>query len=138
VHCGPNALDDVLARWRAQATDGQGEAWFAAEDALGDAITATARHDAQQAVLAAMYELFLRRPGRSGHARSLDDPGSDASTQYVATAALLALLVRDSLAPETVNTLYAPFEDWLPLATLGACPAPTRAPEQAEPRRQTD
>jgi hypothetical protein len=118
-----SALGEVLTRWRAQMADGRAGEWFAAEDALGDAVTLTERHDLQQALLEAIYDVFRRRPWFTAQAPSSQIPGADGSAQYLVTDAVLALLVRDQLAPHTFNTLYAPFAEWIPLAAL---PAPTR------------
>ena len=99
-------LGRAVGAWRSKIDD----AWHDAEDAVSRAIADTERHDERQRALEALYEVFRDAPWFSRREPGSRVPGSDASAQYVATAAMLALLVRDRLEPSQVGVLLAPFE----------------------------
>jgi hypothetical protein len=111
---------DVVRAWRdtLRLTD----AWAAAEDAVGDAITRTGRHDEQWRLQDRVHELFRASPWHT-NARASSAPGTEAAAQYLASTAAFALLVGDAIGGEALRTLYAPFSGVIPLAEL-ALPVP--------------
>lgn len=105
-------LGDAVGTWRAELA--KSGAWHTAEDAVGQAIANTGRHRSQWLLLERLFNTFREAPWfKRGQPGSLV-PGSDAAAQYVTTAALLALLVRDVLAPATFDTMYNPFKSIIP------------------------
>jgi len=111
-------LGRAVGQWRAIAT-APGGPWYAAEDAIADAVEAAGRHDAQAQGTVAMYDVFRRRArGFSARDSFARVPGSEATAQYVSTSALYALVVRDALSPEAFAVAYGPFADVIPLATI--------------------
>jgi hypothetical protein len=95
-----------------------GAAWFAAEDEVAQAITAAARDAEQEVLLEQIAHLFRsvkwftpEQPGARIHA-------SEPSGQYVCTIAMLALLVRDRIAPADFTLLYRPFATLIPTEEL--------------------
>jgi hypothetical protein len=105
-------LGDAVHAWRVELA--KSSAWHTAEDAVSRAIAETARHRPQWLILERLFNTFREAPWfKAGQPGSLI-PGSDAAAQYVATAALLALLVRDVLAPAAFQTLYSPFQSIIP------------------------
>jgi len=110
-------LTQVVTAWRdaLRRTD----AWYAAEDAVGDAIAALRRHDEQWRLQGRLYEIFRRSKWfRDGHPAS-EVSGTEAASQYLASTAAFALLVADRLTRAQLATLYTPFNTAIPLASLG-------------------
>ena len=123
------AVHDAVAAWRASMRD-DAAAWFAAEEAVARAVVTSGRHHEQRVLLVPLAEAFAygvwydgprgrlqRTPGEA--APELRVHATEASGQYAATLAMLALLVRDYLAPATFALLYGPFAPHIPVAELG-------------------
>lgn len=104
-------LRRVLERWRAVVGRGS---WFEAEDAVSAAIAATNRYVARDRMQGRLYDIF--RTARWFHAvvPGTEVPGNEATAQYVASSALLALLVRERLLAREFDVLYAPFAPIIP------------------------
>ena len=121
------AVEDVRAAVRAwhDVMRTESEAWFGAERAAGNAVAAAGRTAEQEALLADLGESVLRgvwyrdavghRPG-TPEARV---GATEASGQYVAAVAMLALLVRDRLTAAEFALLYRPFAALIPPEELG-------------------
>jgi hypothetical protein len=107
----------VVAIWR----DGlrRTDLWYGAEDDVGDALTATRRHDEEWRLQERLYELFRRATWRVERTAFATAPDTEAAAQYLATTAAFALMVSDVLSAESLGTLYAPFADSIPLSALG-------------------
>ena len=117
-------LGVAIRIWREELSDG----WHEADQAVATAIRDTNRHHQQEMVLEALYDVFRRAPWFSAEQPGARIAASDATAQYVATTALMALLVRDRLAPEHLEVLYRPFSSLIPLAELdGQSAAASRA-----------
>ena len=110
-------MNAVVAIWRdgLRRTDG----WYGAEDDVGDALTATHRHDEEWRLQERLYELFRRATWRIERTALATAPDTDAAAQYLATTAAFALMVADVLSTESLTTLYAPFAGSIPLGALG-------------------
>jgi hypothetical protein len=106
---------DVVRAWR--DTLRRTDVWAAAEDAVGDAIARTGRHDAQWQLQERLYELFRASPWHT-IPRANATPGTEAAAQYLASSAAFALLMGDAIGSEALRTLYAPFAGVIPLAAL--------------------
>jgi hypothetical protein len=104
------ALD--AAQWDAAATAFEAvertPAYSAADRALATAITRADRARERDAVVGPLLQI-VRPAGGSG------DPHPVAAA---ALAAVLALVARDALEPQTFRTLYGPFEQLVPIASL--------------------
>jgi hypothetical protein len=119
-------LSDVLAIWRQTMRDDP-DAWFTAEAAVGSAVVASGRRDEQRGLLIHVADAFTHLVwygGRRGRALGAPAPelrvrASESSGQYLATLAMLAVLVRDHLDAATFALLYAPFAPHIPLSGLG-------------------
>lgn len=103
-------------------------AWFAAEEALAHAVVRSGRRGEQEPLLIHVAEAFTRlvwygQRARADHERGAPAPemragGTEATGQYLATLAMLALLVRDHLEDATFALLYRPFAALVPPAQL--------------------
>jgi hypothetical protein len=115
------ALADLrvpIERWRRTVSLASSQ-WFGAESALSDAMLATGRH-AEQEILLEQLLLAMRRAGWMRRSEALEVVGaSEASVQYTASLAVLALLVRDRLGAREFALLYSPFAPLIPLEELG-------------------
>ena len=98
-------------------------AFIAAEALLGETIERAGRTDARDALGGPLLQLVQRTPIAAADAE-LDVDALDPIAEP-ALAALLALMVRDLLAPETAACLYAPFADTIPWPTALTPPAPS-------------
>ena len=113
----------VIASWHeAVARDPDG--WFAAEAAVADAVAGSGRRAEQRVLLMEMADAFChavwyRRAARAAAAERFVH-ATEPSGQYVATLAMLALLVRDLLDPGDFATVYAPFAAVIPAGDLGS------------------
>jgi len=106
------------------------EAWFAAERAAARAVQEAQRTAQQRTLLAQMADGVLHgvwyrearteRDRRSERDRrpELQVGATEASAQYVATVAMLALLVRDRISAGDFALLYEPFDAEVPLEAL--------------------
>ncbi len=118
------AVRAVVADWHQTMREEAGP-WLAAEEALAHAVVASGRRDAQRPLLLYVAQAFARAvwygpEARAGGVAPETRVGaSEASGQYVATVATLALLARDHLEPAEFELLYRPFVPFIPLAELG-------------------
>jgi hypothetical protein len=107
-------LREAIRVWRRELSDG----WHEADHAVAVAMRDSQRHREQEAVLEALYDVFRRAPWFTNEHPGTRVASSDATAQYIATSAVLALLVCDRLAPQYLQTLYQPFASLIPLADL--------------------
>ena len=112
---GFDELGLAIRVWREELSDG----WHEADRAVAAAIRDAERHREQETLLEALYDVFRRAPWFTSMLPGTREAASDATAQYIATSALLALLVRDRLAPGYLETLYRPFATLIPLSDLG-------------------
>lgn len=112
----------AIGAWRS-IMRGEYVAWFAAERSAARAISASGRSAEQDILLDHVAECFRRAiwysRRRSGEAHEREPAeetvqATEASGQYVATVAMLALLVRDRLAAAEFGLLYRPFVELIP------------------------
>ena len=93
--------------------------WFAAEAAVADAVLRSGRRAEQRVLLREMADTvtnavwYRRSPPPERATRA-----TEASGQYSATLAMIAVLVRDFLDPRDFAMVYAPFARLIPLETL--------------------
>jgi hypothetical protein len=106
---------EVVRAWR--DTLHRTAAWSGAEDAVGEAITRTGRHDEQWELQDRLHQIFRRSCWFTNRQASAA-AGTEAAAQYVAGTAAFALLVADALSREELRTLYAPFAGAIPLPEL--------------------
>jgi hypothetical protein len=116
------AVQHAVSTWRQRMRVGY-DSWFAAEDAVAQAIVSSGRQVEQRPLLIHMADAFSQRVWTGGHR---DDSGAaeqivratEASGQYIATLAMLALLVRDHLDAATFDQVYQPFAALIPISEL--------------------
>lgn len=114
-----NAVRGAVQSWHAIMRE-EASAWFAAKKTLGNAVVSSGRRRVQEPLLLYVAQAFARavwygpEAGRAGAAPDTQVGASDATGQYLATVAVLALLVRDHLAPATFDLLYRPFATLIP------------------------
>ncbi len=121
----PEAVRAVVGTWR-ETMPIESAAWFAAEEAVAQALVASGRHHEQGPLLMYIAEAFAHHVWHSGRAHlTLGAPApeqrvraTEASGRYLGTLAMLALLVRDHLEPATFEVLYRPFATLVPGAEL--------------------
>jgi hypothetical protein len=112
-----------VAAWHQVIREDAG-AWFAAEAAVASAVATSGRRDAQAGLLVQVAEAFAYGVWYGAGAASTDAApetrvgATEASGQYLATVAMLALLVRDHLDPRTFEVLYRPLAAPIPLHEL--------------------
>jgi hypothetical protein len=114
-----------IGEWHhAVATDA--DRWFAAEAAVAEAVSRSRRHAEQRVLLrliadtvtnALWYRHAQTAPGLERRVRA-----TEASGQYAATLAMLALLVRDHLDEGDFAAVYAPFTELIPLEDVAPEP----------------
>jgi hypothetical protein len=107
---------DVVRSWR--DTLRRTDEWADAEDAVGEAITRTGRHDAQCDLQDRLYQLFKRSPWHTNRHTPATAAGTEAAAHYLASTAAFGLLVADALPREALRALYAPFAAMIPLPEL--------------------
>lgn len=118
------AVHHAVATWRHDMRTAY-DSWFAAEDAVAQAIVSSGRHAEQRPLLIHMADAFSQRVwtggprGESGTAERVVH-ATEASGQYLATLAMLAVLVRDHLDPATFEQVYQPFAVLIPLTELAS------------------
>jgi len=120
------AVSASVQAWRESMREASG-AWFAAEEAVAGALVASARQQEQRPLLMHVAEAFAHRVWYGGRVRltlgeaapELQVRATEASGQYLATLAMLALLVRDHLDAPTFAVLYRPFAALIPVDALG-------------------
>jgi hypothetical protein len=129
-------ISTVVLTWRERLrrTDG----WYAAEDAVGDAIAKTRRHDGQWYLQGQIYEMFRNSSWYTQAKPASAVAGTEAAAQYLASTAAFALLVSDVLSPTELGVLYAPYGAVIPIGELGLPelysvrrPPPSRPPDVA-------
>ena len=119
-------FDDVrgfIRGWhRVVGTDA--EAWFAAEAAIAAAVLRSGRQGEQRQLLVRVADVFTHavwyRLARAGLTPESRIGATEASGQYAATLAMLALLTRDQLSERDFALVYAPFAALIPVEELGA------------------
>ena len=112
----------AITTWHGLVTV-EGRSWFAAEDAVAQAIVAAGRQREQRSLLVQVADAFAHdvwygAAGRRGRPPESEVRATEASGQYVATLAMLALLTRDQLEPATFELLYRPFAAAIPVEDL--------------------
>lgn len=107
-------IDMAVQQWRQLVTP----RWFAAEEALAHAMQTSGRFEEEEMWLQQMALLFRRQPWFTRASPGASIGASEASAQYVATTAMLALLTRDHLPIEDFDLLYSPFATLIPLDEL--------------------
>jgi len=110
-------LGDAIHRWHRTVTE-DGDAWFEAEDAVAQAVHDARRHPDQEILLRHMADLFLREPWFTAAQPGARIRAAEPAGQYVATLAMLAVLVRDRLDPQEFELLYRPFASVVPVSEL--------------------
>lgn len=117
-------LGDVrgyIGDWHA-AVARDAEAWFEAEAAVAEAVVQSRRQGEQRVLLRQIAETITNavwyRRARQSITPEHRVGATEASAQYTATLAMLALLARDHLAPRHFSTVYAPFARRIPVAEL--------------------
>jgi hypothetical protein len=95
-----------------------GRDWFAAEDAVAQAVIDSARAAEQEVLLEHIAQLFRSVPWFTPEEPGARVNASEPSGQYVTTLAMLALLVRDRLSPAEFELLYRPFATLIPTEEL--------------------
>jgi hypothetical protein len=119
------AVRAIADSWHRSMREGS-DAWFAAEEAVGQAVIMSGRHGQQRPLLMAVADVFANSVWYGPAARSGGAPperrvgATEATGQYLTTLAMLALLVRDHLEPPTFELLYQPFAVPIPPAELTA------------------
>jgi len=95
-----------------------GSAWFDAEADLARAMRDSHRNAERNSWLEEMAGIFRQKAWFTSLEPGTLIGASDASAQYVATTAMLALLARDYLAPPYFQMLYNPFAELIPIDEL--------------------
>jgi hypothetical protein len=109
-----DALRTAVAIWH-NVMRADSDVWFAAERATAEAIVKAGRAAEQEMLIGGLSDHFLRRvwyggvPGREARTPERRVGATEATGQYIATVAMLALLVRDQLAQADFDVLYSPF-----------------------------
>ncbi len=110
------AVRGAVEAWR-HALREDADAWFAAEEAVAAAVAASGRRDEQKPLLLHVAEAFAYAVWyRGGEVEAPETRvrSTEASGQYLATLAALALLVRDRLGAREFAVLYGPFASLIP------------------------
>jgi hypothetical protein len=112
----------AVETWRDLMRDEAG-AWFAAEEVVARAVVVSGRRGVQKELLLHVAEAFAHAVWYGGRADAAPPEtrvrATEASGQYLATLAMLALLVRDRLDAGTFDVVYRPFAALVPLSDLG-------------------
>lgn len=115
------AIRAAVQAWR-DVMRSESEGWFAAERAAGNAVLAAGRSAEQQVLLGHLSDAVLRTVwyrGGVGQTPEARVGATEASGQYIASIAMLALLVRAHLEAGDFELLYRPFADVVPVEELG-------------------
>ena len=110
----------VVETWREVMREASG-AWFDAEELVARAVIDSGRRDVQKGLLMHVAEAFAYGVwyGRgAGAAPETRVRATESSGQYLATLAMIALLVRDHLDAATFEVAYRPFRSLIPVAEL--------------------
>ena len=109
-----DALRTVVAIWH-DVMRADSDVWFAAERVTAETIVKARRAAEQEMLIGGLSDHFLRRvwyrsvPGHEARTPERRVGATEATGQYVATLAMLALLVRDHLTQADFDVLYRPF-----------------------------
>jgi hypothetical protein len=108
----------IVATWRDSMRHGA-EAWLAAEGAVGLAVVSSGRHREQKPLLVHVADAFAHLVWYGGTSEpELRVQATEASGQYLATVAMLAVLVRDHIDAATFDLIYRPFAAYIPPSNL--------------------
>ena len=109
-------LEVVGRTWRRIVSEDP-PAWFAAEGAVGQAVRATGRQLAQEALLEQLTDVVRRRGWwRLDRVEAAEGQGlTEAGVQYAATLAAIAFLVRDVVPAQDFELIYSPFLELVPI-----------------------
>jgi len=111
------ALGEAIFEWR-RAVVRDGDGWFAAESAVARAIADSGRYAEQEVLLGHITQLFRQGPWFKPQMPGVRVGATEPSGQYVATTAMLALLVRDQIGAHELELLYQPFAAFIPIVEL--------------------
>ena len=116
------AVQHAVSTWRDRMRVGY-DSWFAAEDAVAQAIVRSGRQVEQRPLLIHVADAFSQRVWTGGHRDDAGAPerlvrATEASGQYLATLAMLAVLARDHLDAATFDQVYQPFAALIPIHEL--------------------
>ena len=109
-------FNSVVQRWRATLRDS--DEWYAAEDAVGEAVARTRRDGPMWLVQDRIYEIFRGGTWYEHRAPGTPVAPSEMAAQYLATTISVALLVADALPAQVLARLYEPFREVIPLADV--------------------
>ena len=107
---------EAVRTWRDELR--RTDRWYAAEDAVGDAIARTGRHDEQWRLHDRVHRLFRESEWHTRPAAPGESQGTEAAAQYLASTAAFALLLADAIPRDELRTLYTPFATAIPFAEL--------------------
>jgi hypothetical protein len=116
------AIRAAVATWRA-IMRAESDTWFMAEAAAGRAVLATGRSAPQERLLgevamAVLHGVWYRRGLLGEEPPETRVDATEASGQYVASVALVAVLVSDELEAAQFELLYLPFALTIPVEEL--------------------
>lgn len=116
-----NAHDFIHAWHQTVAADA--ERWFEAESEVSAALVRSGRGIEQRALLPRLADAFSHGVWYRAGTASAAPPearvrATEASGQYAATLAMIAVLVRDELDPRDFTLVYSPFATLIPEAEL--------------------
>jgi hypothetical protein len=109
-------FNEVVRHWRSTLRDS--DAWYAAEDAVGEAIGRTRRDGAMWILQDRIYEIFRGGTWYEHRAPGTPVAPSEMAAQYLANTAGVALLVADVLPAAELRTLYEPFRESIPMTEV--------------------
>ena len=105
---------EVIAAWRATVTD----AWHNADSAVAAAVAASERRQAREDLLSELGDITRRIRWNGGETTGSSAQATESTAHYLASLAVLALLVRDRITRREFDALYLPFMGVIPLATI--------------------
>lgn len=115
------AVSAAVRSWH-EIMRAESDAWFAAERATAHAVSSAGRRAEQEILLGHVAECFRRavwyRRTQPQAPPEVRVGSTEASAQYLATVAMVALLVRDCLDPYGFELLYRPFARHIPVEEL--------------------
>jgi hypothetical protein len=94
--------------------------WFGSTSRVVEASRQANRREEEERLHDEAAAVIRRRWRREEEAGIAADAGAAAAAVYLVVTALLALLVRDRIAPEDFARLYEPFAGLIPIDTLPA------------------
>jgi len=122
----------VVQRWRTTLRDS--DDWYAAEDAVGEAIARTRRDGAMWVLQDRIYEIFRGGTWYEHRAPGAPVAPSEMAAQYLATTTSVALLVADALPATVLTTLYEPFREAIPMTEVALGTPPLAVERSADGR----